>query len=246
MAYVNEMLLSGRRLFRWRGYLPVLFIALVAASLGSFRLLGGSEFDDELWESFCLAVSACGLVLRALVIGCKPEGTSGRNTREQRAESLNTSGMYSMVRHPLYLGNFFIWLGIALFPHDWLVVLATVAIFWLYYERIVIAEESFLAERFGAAFEAWARDTPAFLPDLRRYRPAEQPLSLRTVLRREYPALSGTIFSMFALEVVGDYEVLGHFALYTFWIVLLAFAVATHLLLRTLKKHGNLLRAPGR
>ena len=245
MAYVNEMLLSGRRLFRWRGYLPVLFIAIVAASLGRFHLLGDSEFDDELWESFCLAVSACGLVLRALVVGYKPDGTSGRNTREQRAESLNTSGLYSVVRHPLYLGNFFIWLGIALFPHNWLVVLATVAIFWLYYERIVIAEESFLAERFGAAFAEWASATPAFVPDLRRFRRADRPFSLRNVLKREYPAFSGTIFSMFVLEVVGDFEALGHFTLYTFWIVLLALAAGTHLLLRTLKKHSSLLKAPG-
>ena len=34
------------------------------------------------------------------------KNTSGRNTHDQVADSLNTSGIYSIVRHPLYVGNF--------------------------------------------------------------------------------------------------------------------------------------------
>lgn len=246
MAYIDQLRTSGNWLFRWRGYLPLVFVAVVLGSLTQFRLIGGSEFDDELWESFCLGVSALGLLVRAFTVGYTPAATSGRNAREQRAESLNTLGIYSIVRHPLYLGNFFIWLGIALFPHDWRIVIACVAIFWLYYERIVIAEESFLAERFGTDFNAWSARTPAFLPNPRLYTPPACPFSLRNVLKREYPAFSGTIFTMFLLEVAGDYEVLGHFKLYTFWTVLLVVAAGTHLLLRTLKKHTRLLHVPGR
>ena len=246
MAYIDELRASGNWLFRWRGYLPLGLVGVLLASLTHFQLMGGTEFNDELWESFCLGVSALGLLLRALTVGYTPARTSGRNAREQRAESLNTLGMYSMVRHPLYLGNCFIWFGIALFPHDWRVALACMAIFWLYYERIMVAEESFLAQRFGAQFEDWARQTPAFLPDPRRYMPPGCAFSLRNVLKREYPAFSGTIFSMFLLEVAGDYEVLGHFTLYTFWTVLLAMAAGTHLILRILKKHTRLLHEPGR
>lgn len=246
MAYIDQLRTSGNWLFRWRGYLPLLFVAVVLGSLTQFRLLGGSEFYDELWESFCLGVSGLGLLVRAFTVGYTPAATSGRNAREQRAESLNTLGIYSMVRHPLYLGNFFIWLGIALFPHDWRIVLACVAIFWLYYERIIIAEEFFLAQRFGTDFEDWAARTPAFLPNPRLHRPPACPFSLRNVLKREYPAFSGIIFTMFLLEVAGDYKVLGHFTLDTFWTVLLVVAAGTHLLLRTLKKHTRLLHVQGR
>ena len=36
--------------------------------------------------------------------------TSGKNTAKQIAESLNTSGIYSVLRNPLYLANFLNWL----------------------------------------------------------------------------------------------------------------------------------------
>jgi len=246
VAYIDQMRDTGGWLFRWRGYLPLLFIAIVLASLSHFRFLGGSEVDDELWECVCLAVSSIGLLVRALTVGHAADNTSGRNARQQRAEVLNTSGAYSMVRHPLYLGNFCIWMGIALYPHQWLVAFACICVFWLYYERIMIAEEAFLAGRFGEEFHAWARATPAFIPDPRLFRRPDRPFSLRTVLKREYPAFSGTIFSMFVLEVAGDYEVLGHFTLDTLWVVLLALALGVHVVLRTLKKHTRLLDQTGR
>ena len=246
MAYLDQMKASGDWLFRWRGYLPLVFIALVLASLTQFQFLGGSEYSDELWESFCLAVSLFGLFIRCLTVGYTPQHTSGRNARAQLAVQLNTSGMYSMVRHPLYLGNFFIWLGVALFPHQWLVVLLCISVYWLYYERIMIAEEAFIADKFGDAFEQWARATPAFVPNPRLFRAPDSPFSLRNVLKREYPAFSGIIFTMFALEVASDYQVLGRFELQTFWLVLLILGIGVHLVLRTLKKHTRLLHVAGR
>ena len=246
MPYVEQMKESGNWLFRWRSYLPVVFIGIVLASLTQFRFLGDSEFDDALWEAACLAVSLFGLAIRCLTVGFTPGHTSGRNARAQLADELNTTGIYSMVRHPLYLGNFFIWLGVALFPHNWLVVLASVSVYWLYYERIMIAEESYLSGKFGEPFQQWAQATPAFIPDLRRYRPSASTFSLRNVLKREYPAFSGIIFTLFGLEVAGDYEVLGTFKLDTFWLILLTLGVGVHVILRTLKKRTRLLHVAGR
>ena len=53
-----------------------------------------------------------GFLFRAWAIGTTPAGTSGRNTKEQVAEVLNSTGIYSIVRHPLYVGNYFMWIGI--------------------------------------------------------------------------------------------------------------------------------------
>lgn len=246
MAYIDQMQRSGNWLFRWRGYLPLVFIAIVLASLNRFHFLGGSELEDEWWEGLCLGVSLFGLLIRSLTVGYTPAHTSGRNARAQLADELNTTGVYSMVRHPLYLGNFFIWIGIALYPHDWMVVLLCVGLFWLYYERIIIAEEAFLADKFGEAFQQWADATPAFVPTFRNYRPADRGFSLRNVLKREYPAFSGTIFTLFGLEVLGDYEALGRFELDKLWVILLALGIGTHLLLRTMKKRTRLLHVEGR
>ena len=122
------------------------------------------EAGGLVWELTCFAVTLLGLAVRICTAGFAPRGTSGRHTLRQEAKRLNSSGMYSLVRHPLYLGNAIMWLGIALFVHVWWVVVISMLIFWLYYERIMFAEEEFLRQQFGHNFESWANRTPAFLP----------------------------------------------------------------------------------
>ncbi|MBW6498500.1 MAG: DUF1295 domain-containing protein [Bacteroidales bacterium] len=61
----------------------------------------------------CLFFCLLGFGIRIYIVGHTPKNTSGRNTSGQLADELNTTGVYSVVRHPLYLGNFFMWLGMA-------------------------------------------------------------------------------------------------------------------------------------
>src|SRR6185312_8121054 len=98
----------GNWLFRWRSYLPIPFVIFIALALHEFQLPYNSLAIHEYWAKFCVVLSFCGLAIRALTVGCAPAFTSGRNTRRQCAQELNTTGMYSIVRHPLYLGNFII------------------------------------------------------------------------------------------------------------------------------------------
>jgi protein-S-isoprenylcysteine O-methyltransferase Ste14 len=237
---------AGNWMFRRRGYLPLLIVGLILASMRNFQYLGHSHLIDEYWEIFCLAVCFAGLAIRVLTVGCAPGGTSGRNTAGQRADVLNTSGMYSIVRHPLYLGNFFIWLGLSAFLHDPRTTLVCMLVFVLYYERIMYAEEKFLADRFGTAYREWAERTPAILPRLADWRPAELPFSLRNVLRREYNGLLAIVVTMFLFEAVGDMVYEGKLEVDPLWRVLLPAIFAIWLILRTLKKHTRLLHVPGR
>jgi len=101
-------------------------------------------------------ISLCGLAIRVYTVGHTPANTSGRNTAGQLAESLNTTGIYSLVRHPLYLGNFFMWLGVALLIANFWFVIAFVFAYWIYYERIMFAEEQFLRTKFGPTYVEWA------------------------------------------------------------------------------------------
>ena len=114
MALREEFERTGNWLFRWRSYLPLLLVGLFLVALTNFRYPIGSYELDRNWKIICLLISFSGLALRMYVVGCVPRGTSGRNVTEQRAEVLNTTGIYSLVRHPLYLGNFLIWFGIIL------------------------------------------------------------------------------------------------------------------------------------
>src|SRR5919206_4624496 len=110
MALREEFVRSGNWLFRRRSYLPVLLFIPVLLSMRHFTYPHGRQIFDRLWELLCLLISLSGLGIRVLVVGHTPAGTSGRNTRDgQVASQLNTTGMYSVVRHPLYAGNFLTW-----------------------------------------------------------------------------------------------------------------------------------------
>jgi protein-S-isoprenylcysteine O-methyltransferase Ste14 len=247
MPLREEFVSSGQWLFRWRSYLPVVLFVPVVGVMAWRAYMGEVPVPDRAWDLFCLLVSMLGVVVRAIAIGCAPAGTSGRNTAEgQVASTVNTTGMYSVVRHPLYFGNFLMWLGIALFPRSaWLAIVVSLA-FWLYYERIMFAEEEFLRGKFGPAYEQWASVTPAFLPDPRRWRPPSLPFSGRNVLKREYSGVFGVVACLTALDVVRETVSRGEASIDPMWIGIFVATLVLYLSLRTLKRRTRLLHVEGR
>ena len=87
---------SGQWLFRWRSYLPLAGIAMVLLALPEYEYPGHSETLDHIWEVICLCVSFFGLAIRIYTIGHTPKNTSGRNTKRQVADALNTTGVRSV------------------------------------------------------------------------------------------------------------------------------------------------------
>ena len=84
MKLVEQMGQTGDILFRWRSWLPLLLLPLFVASFSGGHPTGSPSFEFW-WEVACFAVSMVGLVLRVITVGTAPRGTSGRNTREQKA-----------------------------------------------------------------------------------------------------------------------------------------------------------------
>jgi len=212
----------------------------------NFEYLGNSEQTDHLWDIFCLIVGFGGLGVRMLTIGQVPKGTSGRNTENQVADVLNTKGIYSVVRHPLYLGNFFMWLGVALMAHNFWLTLVYFLVFWLYYERIMFAEEEYLRGKFGDEFLKWARKTPPFVPKLNQYNQADLEFSWRNVLRREYNGFFALVLLMFVFELVGEFRVKKVIFTDVWWLALMGVGLVVWLVLRTLKKQTAILDTEGR
>ncbi|HET8656694.1 MAG TPA: isoprenylcysteine carboxylmethyltransferase family protein [Longimicrobiaceae bacterium] len=231
---------SGLWLFRWRSYLPVVILLLFIGPMLHFTYLGGTERTDRLWEIFCFAVSLTGLGIRIAAVGFVAPGTSGGNTRAQRADSVNTTGMYSVVRHPLYLGNFLMWMGVALFPHHFWLAITVALIFWVYYERIMFGEEEFLRKKFGREYEEWASRTPAFIPDFRRWTPPAHEFCFRHMLRREYSGFFAVIILFTALELLSDRVVLHRWEFDPLWVWIFAVGTAIYLLTFILKQTGRL------
>ena len=230
------VLRSGDFLFRWRSYLPLLLVPLVVVGIARFQYPFGSYATDLAWETACVLLALAGVGIRVVTVGLAAPGTSGRNTRGQKARSLNTTGPYSVVRHPLYLGNFVVVLGLSLFPHAWIVPPLVAVLAAGYYACIAQREEHFLREEFGPAFETWAARVPAIVPALGRWAPPAWAFDGRAVLRREFYGLAVVLMTPFLLDIVEDLHETGRFDLDPVWTVIAALGAGTFVVLRVLKK----------
>ncbi|MEI3423359.1 MAG: hypothetical protein V8R91_21190 [Butyricimonas faecihominis] len=61
------------------------------------------------------------------------------------------------------------WLGISLLTCNIGFIAIFVLAYWLYYERIMYAEEQFLRNKFGVAYINWAEITPTILPNFKSF-----------------------------------------------------------------------------
>ncbi|MEQ9510708.1 MAG: hypothetical protein RLN92_16805, partial [Alloalcanivorax xenomutans] len=91
---------QGERAFRWRGAAPaLLLVPAVLLTLFDTRYLFNDHDLDQLWDCFALLLMLAGLGIRVWTTGHTPRRSSGRNTKGQVADTLNTSGAYSLVRN---------------------------------------------------------------------------------------------------------------------------------------------------
>lgn len=182
----------GQKLFEWRDYTPIPLILLVlftaepsvrSATLGTLLAIAG-----ELVRVY--SVAFIGSISRT------------RNT-SSTGSGLITRGPFSWVRNPLYVGNFFITFGMAVFSGiSWVMVL-TVLLFAFQYYAIVKYEEKLLTERFGAEYEAYMKTTPAWFPSrLPSLEGLEWPDTFTPALRSERRTLTAIGIMLLALVLV--------------------------------------------
>ena len=202
---------QGLFLFRHRSLFVVFLLPAAALAVLERRAAAPPAEPGLGWLAVCLAVSLLGLAVRWAALGSAPPGASTRSLRAPSASRLNATGMYSLCRHPVYLGNLFVLLGFALGLKSWWFVAVALLVYWLLYERVIAAEERFLGERFGVVHRRWAERTPTFWPRPRLWLAPETPFSWRTVFLREYnsPLL---IVSIFLLLRMVDQVVVGGLA----------------------------------
>lgn len=202
MALIHSFEKSGNFLFKHRGQIPIVLflsaIPIIYFTDNSFL----SKTAETIIVIVAVLLSIAGFLIRCYAIGKTPKGTSGRNTDKQVAETLNTSGIYSVVRHPLYLGNYLMWLGIVVFTFNIYFIIIFSLLFWIYYERIMFAEERFLEKKFGDVFFEWSTLIPAFIPSFKRYQKSNIPFSLKSVFRREYSGIAATAIGFAFVDLV--------------------------------------------
>ena len=202
MALIEEFEKQGAFLFRWRSYVPSVILVLSFFFIPFYRYPNSDYNQHLIYLGVCFLVSLLGLFVRCFTIGYAPEKTSGRNTKQQVAETVNQTGIYSLIRHPLYVGNFFMFAGIALLTKSLSFVLIFFFIYWFYYERIMFTEEQFLRGKFAAKYLTWANRTPALIPRFTDYKKPDVSFSVRNILKREYPSLFGIILMFVFYDIM--------------------------------------------
>ncbi|SRR6266568_972624 len=85
----------------------------------------------------------------------------------QQRHALVTTGPYSYVRHPQYLGFILLMLG---FLVQWptLLTLAMFPVLTVMYVKLAKSEEREAVAEFGSAYSTYAKEVPAFIPRLER------------------------------------------------------------------------------
>ena len=147
----------GAVLFRNRGWLPVPFVAV---PLLAHSQLGRGQQYVTTWIVGGLLV-VFGELFR--LAGVAAAGTVTRR-RSRTVQRLVTYGIFSWMRNPLYVGNFFAWLGVVVASGVlWFLPVAAL-LFAVEYTLIVRYEEGVLESIFGGEYLAYKARTPRWFP----------------------------------------------------------------------------------
>lgn len=246
MALIHSFETDGNVLFRYRGQIPVLLFIIAIPVIYFTDYASQPNWYQTILDAKAILVSLLGFIVRAYTIGTTPKGTSGRNTKEQVAEQLNYSGIYSMLRHPLYLGNYLMWIGIVIYTYNIAFVVIVSLAYWIYYERIMFSEERFLERKFGHQYLDWSMKVPAFIPSVKRYIASTIPFSFKSVLRREYSGVLATVFGFWFVDILRTYFLSHEWQPSLVLSIGVLISALFALILRSLKHYSSVLNEEGR
>lgn len=197
--YQDELARAGKRLFFIRGTYIYTIIAISTLIAWCSRDIGpfADAKADCGWFWVSLAVASAGALVRVFTSGFAALGTSGRAKVAAEASELNTTGPYSLVRNPLYLGRILNFTGLAMLSGSWVFGVIVFLLAILVYERISVYEEEFLRGKFGAAHTAWAKDVPALFPRLSGWVKPKYPFWWKRMIWREQNKLFLLVTTVF-------------------------------------------------
>lgn len=181
-------LAAGRFFFATRNVVFVV-VFLVVALASEPRPFLGRVSADVLMDALGILLVAAGQGVRALVIGLAfGDIRRGGKNLKIHADTLVQEGLFAHSRNPLYVGNVLVYFGLFVIlnsPAGWLI---GVPFFASAYFLIVLAEEDFLRQRFGATYEEYLRRVPRFVPTLRGFGATLRSMRFdgKRVIRKEY------------------------------------------------------------
>ena len=151
LDYLNQQSTAFRQIDKLRcnetlrQSLAIAFLILVSLAPHTFQLL--------CIAGICLIVA--GSSVRLWASGCILKN-----------QELATEGPYTLVRHPLYLGNILLLAGFSIASGQWWSVLLLIVYLWFFYPLAVAYEDYKLHRKFAGSWKSWCDATPALVPRL--------------------------------------------------------------------------------
>lgn len=175
----NKFSEIGFQIFRLRDYTPILLI------LAAIYFEKPSVFSATVG----LLLIAFGELFRIYSVAFI--GPISRTRKGSLGKELVKKGPFALVRNPLYVANFFIAFGFAVFSGVLWIILITIALFTIQYYFIVNFEENLLEEHFGEEYLIYKNTVPRWIPNnMPNLDEISWPESYTTALRSERRTLS--------------------------------------------------------
>jgi protein-S-isoprenylcysteine O-methyltransferase Ste14 len=140
-------------------YFAIAGVLLVSTWLLYFSLLHNPVFQWLVYAGW--AILAVGLVFIFLpMIVLRRKGSPEKDEDFTHTTTLVDSGIYAIVRHPLYLGWLLMYIAVMLFSQHWLIVIMGIlGVVCMY--LISRQEDQCLVEKFGDVYKGYMKSVPA-------------------------------------------------------------------------------------
>lgn len=230
----NWKLKVGNFLFTHRSFTPIPLIALVFII---FKPVNLNE-KNIILNLTGLLISILGETIRIIAVGYSFTGTSGRETF-LRANALNTTGIYAIVRNPLYIGNFFVFTGIVIVFSKVFAVLVFALFLILQYYFIILSEENFLKKKYGDSYETYCKQVRRILPTFKNYKGNQNPFSLNKVIFKENDSIFNMLIMFLLVLLYKERVFRGQIFHPILYIIPGGILVVLYVMIKIIKKKGT-------
>jgi len=135
----------------------LIFLLLKGLNINVYRIFAPIEFIDVIALAFLIIGT---VILFLSTIRLNNDLVFGLSSSEDH--KLQTRGVFSISRHPFYLGFIFILFSSCLFNPHYLNILAFIGA-WIIHHFIMIKEEQFLSSQYGEEYRQYAKRVKRYL-----------------------------------------------------------------------------------
>jgi protein-S-isoprenylcysteine O-methyltransferase Ste14 len=206
----------GDFFFKWRNYFVPLFLIAVVCVFQPAGSVAGQEWIAEFMDVIGFFMVLSGLGFRAATIGWAYIKRGGLN-KEVYADTLVEGGFFGMCRNPLYVGNMLIYSGIFMIHGNPVAVVFGTAFFYFFYCSIIAAEEFYLRNKFGAAFDDYCARVPRWIPVWSKFEPSTENMRycFSRAVFKDYSTVFNAFLAIGAIEMTEMYIHHSHAAFLT-------------------------------